>query len=106
MVEQTTGDAADIRVAAQQISHSSRDMTRSVDLVAAVTEENTAPTEQMAAGSAQVMDSVSRIATKWPGSRSRPTIAKTSGGVGEISLPRRFVPWKELVHFLAKSSYS
>ncbi|HEY3366166.1 MAG TPA: methyl-accepting chemotaxis protein [Symbiobacteriaceae bacterium] len=61
-VEQTTRDIGDISVAAGQIQASSREMEQAVQAVAAVSEENTASSEQMAAGAEQVTDSVGGIA--------------------------------------------
>ncbi len=62
-VDQAAGDVESIRVAAQKIAVSSRDMVQSVETVAAITSENTAATEQMAASSDQVAQSVVGIAT-------------------------------------------
>jgi len=61
VVDQTTQDADAIRRAAAQISASSRDVSRMVDTVAAITEENTAATEQMAASSEETMRGMNQI---------------------------------------------
>ncbi|MHB9144952.1 MAG: methyl-accepting chemotaxis protein [Symbiobacteriia bacterium] len=62
MVEQTSGDAAAIQSAAQNVAASSREVVAAIESVAAISEENTAATEEMAAGSEQVAESVQKMA--------------------------------------------
>jgi len=83
MVEQNTTNMEGIQSAANRIAQAVQTAGRSVDAVSAVTEENTAATEEMAASSEQVGRSVASVAET--ASHNAATTQEVAAAVGEVN---------------------